>query len=82
MSFEENPWAVSTLKHFNYLCCPECTFKAKKVATFQDHALSNHPKAETFFGKEWKVEDDNDDYFDDNNYDNGYDNDDQTGKQH
>ena len=27
-----NPWEVTSLFEFNYLCCPECEFKIKLVS--------------------------------------------------
>ena len=44
-----NPWAVSCIDSFNYLCCPECVYRSKEESKFQTHALQNHPKSKTFF---------------------------------
>ncbi len=45
-----NPWHVAS--HINdllFYCCLECDYKSKTVAPLQDHALENHPKAQSLF---------------------------------
>ena len=44
-----NPWAVTHIDSFNFLCCPECTFRSKEVSNFEKHATENHPNSEVFF---------------------------------
>ena len=44
-----NPWAVTHIDSFNFLCCPECNFRSKEISNFQKHATENHPKSEVFF---------------------------------
>ena len=46
-----NPWQVSSLEAFSYLCCPECVFRSKEEIIFQDHAVHMHPQSMTFFGE-------------------------------
>ena len=29
-----NPWAVTSIESFNYLCCPECVFRSKEELSF------------------------------------------------
>ena len=47
-----NPWMVSNLDSFNYLCCPECVYRSKEESTFQAHAVQNHPRSRVFFNRE------------------------------
>ena len=50
MDFENhNPWGVPSIDSFNFLCCPECSFRSKEESNFQSHALQNHPKSKIFF---------------------------------
>lgn len=56
-----NPWDVSALEDFNFLCCPECQFRSKDPCEFECHAVGNHPKAKTFFVKNIKSEPSDDD---------------------
>ena len=44
-----NPWAVTHIDSFNFLCCPECAFRSKETSSFQSHAVENHPKSKVFF---------------------------------
>ena len=44
-----NPWGVTSIDSFNFLCCPECSFRSKEESNFQSHALQNHPKSKIFF---------------------------------
>ena len=44
-----NPWAVTHIELFNFLCCPECVFRSKEISSFQLHAVDNHPKSKVFF---------------------------------
>ena len=44
-----NPWAVTHIDLFNFLCCPECVFRSKEISSFQSHAVENHPKSKIFF---------------------------------
>ena len=44
-----NPWAVSSIDSFNYLCCPECIFRSKTETKFKAHAIEYHPQSKTFF---------------------------------
>ena len=44
-----NPWLVSSLDDFSYLCCPECVYRSKETNSFQAHALQNHPKSLALF---------------------------------
>ena len=44
-----NPWAVTHIDSFNFLCCPECVFRSKEISSFQSHAVDNHPKSKVFF---------------------------------
>ena len=44
-----NPWKVSSVEDFNFLCCPECVFRSKETSSFEAHALKNHPLASTLF---------------------------------
>ena len=44
-----NPWAVTCLDSFNFLCCPECEFRTKEQSNFESHAVQNHPKSKVFF---------------------------------
>ena len=53
---EENPWLVESLQAFTFLKCPECVFDSKEEATFQDHAIGNHPLSSVLFGKKFKEE--------------------------
>lgn len=46
----QNPWAVTSIESFNFLCCPECVYRSKEKSNFQVHAIKNHPKSKTFFG--------------------------------
>jgi hypothetical protein len=39
-----NPWEVNQLEDFQFFCCPECTERSSKKATFVNHALVKHPK--------------------------------------
>ena len=45
----QNPWAVTSIGSFNFLCCPECVYRSKEESSFQIHAIKNHPKSKTFF---------------------------------
>ena len=51
-----NPWAVTSIDSFNYLCCPECTFRSKKESSFETHAVGSHLKSKVFFNSEEKLE--------------------------
>ena len=51
-----NPWLVSSIKSFNFICCPECDYRSKEVATFQVHATENHPRSKVFFDEEQNIE--------------------------
>ena len=44
-----NPWEVTHIDAFNFLCCPECLFKSKEISSFQSHAVENHQKSKVFF---------------------------------
>ena len=44
-----NPWAVTCLDWFNFLCCPECDFRTKLRLSFENHAVKYHPKSNVFF---------------------------------
>ena len=44
-----NPWAVTHIDSFNFLCCPECVFRSKEISSFQSHAVENHPKSKILF---------------------------------
>ena len=44
-----NPWAVTCIDSFNFLCCPECVYRSREETSFQTHALQNHPKSKIFF---------------------------------
>ena len=44
-----NPWQVENIHVFSYFCCPECVYRSKEEILFQDHAITNHPHAQTFF---------------------------------
>ena len=46
-----NPWLVENLQSFVYINCPECVYKSKEEASFQQHAISHHPNSLAFFGK-------------------------------
>ena len=46
----DNPWAVTSIDSFNFLCCPECAFRSKENSSFESHAVQNHPKSKAFFG--------------------------------
>ena len=48
-SESKNPWLVSCIDSFNFLCCPECVYRSKEETTFQVHALQNHPRSQVFF---------------------------------
>ena len=43
-SYIPNPWLVEKISDFNYLCCPECSFKSKNENLFMRHAMKNHKK--------------------------------------
>jgi hypothetical protein len=47
-----NPWAVTSIDSFNYLCCPECAFRSKKESSFQTHAVETHLNSKVFFNSE------------------------------
>ena len=50
MTYEmDNPWAVTHIDSFNFLCCPECAFRSQETSSFQSHAVENHPKSKVFF---------------------------------
>ena len=51
-----NPWAVTCIDSFNFLCCPECVYRSKEESSFQSHAIQNHPKSEAFFKPESTIE--------------------------
>ena len=52
MTYEmDNPWAVTHIDSFNFLCCPECAFRSKEISSFQSHAVENHPKSKVFFSE-------------------------------
>ena len=51
-----NPWEVTDINSFNYLCCPECTFRSKKESSFETHAVGSHLKSKVFFNSEEKLE--------------------------
>ena len=44
-----NPWAVTCIDSFNFLCCPECVYRSKDESAFEAHAVQNHPKSLGFF---------------------------------
>ena len=44
-----NPWAVTSIDMFNFLCCPECVYRSKDESSFQTHAVQNHPDSRVFF---------------------------------
>ena len=50
-----NPWAVTSIESFNFLCCPECVYRSKEESSFQSHAIQNHPKSKTFFEPDQKI---------------------------
>ena len=45
-----NPWNVASVQDFSFLNCPECTFKSKEEANFQEHAVATHPMCLVFYG--------------------------------
>ena len=47
-----NPWDVTSINSFDFLCCPECVFRSKEESIFEKHALENHPKSKKFFKPE------------------------------
>ena len=51
-----NPWLVENVQAFAFLNCPECPFKEKELAVFQDHALRNHPQSSVLFDSKINVE--------------------------
>ena len=51
-----NPWTVTCIDSFNFLCCPECVYRSKEESSFQSHAIQNHPKSEAFFKPESTIE--------------------------
>ena len=49
VSLNHNPWQVDSLQAFSFLCCPECVYRSQEEASFQTHAIQNHPKSSVFF---------------------------------
>ena len=44
-----NPWDVTSIDSFDFLCCPECVFRSKEEDYFQAHALQNHVLSRSLF---------------------------------
>ncbi len=41
-NMSSNPWAVSSIDHFNFYCCPECPYRSHSISPFKSHAMENH----------------------------------------
>ena len=50
-SLAKNPWLVESVHSFLFLKCPECVFDTEyeNEATFEHHALENHPWSNVLF---------------------------------
>jgi hypothetical protein len=44
-TYSQNPWVAQDIADFNFLCCPECTYKSKVEEVFIEHAVEIHPKS-------------------------------------
>ena len=44
-TYSQNPWVAQDIADFNFLCCPECTYKSKVEEVFIEHAIEIHPKS-------------------------------------
>ena len=44
-TYSQNPWVAQDIADFNFLCCPECSYKSKVEEVFIEHAVEIHPKS-------------------------------------